>query len=57
VHDSLTKEAILKQGSIFGWDFEKLENSIRNALETRRLRTEIARTQEIQRLIGRSLRP
>ena len=30
-------------------NFEKLENSIRNALETRRLRTEIARTQEIQR--------
>jgi DNA-binding NtrC family response regulator len=30
-------------------NFEKLENSVRNALETRRLRTEIARTQEIQR--------
>jgi two-component system response regulator AtoC len=30
-------------------NFEKLENSIRNALETGRLRTEIARTQEIQR--------
>jgi len=30
-------------------NFEKLENSIRNALETRRLRTEVARTQEIQR--------
>lgn len=30
-------------------NFEKLENAIRNALETRRLRTEIARTHEIQR--------
>jgi two-component system, NtrC family, response regulator AtoC len=30
-------------------NFEKLENAVRNALETRRLRTEIARTQEIQR--------
>jgi DNA-binding NtrC family response regulator len=30
-------------------NFEKLENSVRNALETRRLRTEVARTQEIQR--------
>ena len=30
-------------------NFEKLENAIRNALETRRLRTEVARTQEIQR--------
>ncbi len=30
-------------------NFEKLENSIRNALEARRLRTEIARTHEIQR--------
>ncbi len=30
-------------------NFEKLENSIRNALETRRLRTEFARTQEIRR--------
>jgi DNA-binding NtrC family response regulator len=30
-------------------NFEKLENSLRNALEARRLRTEVARTQEIQR--------
>jgi two-component system response regulator AtoC len=30
-------------------NFEKLENSLRNALETRRLRTEVARTHEIQR--------
>jgi two-component system response regulator AtoC len=30
-------------------NFEKLENSIHNALETRRLRSEIARTHEIQR--------
>jgi two-component system, NtrC family, response regulator AtoC len=30
-------------------NFEKLENSVRNALEARRLRTEIARTHEIQR--------
>jgi two-component system response regulator AtoC len=30
-------------------NFQKLENAIRNALETRRLRTEVARTQEIQR--------
>jgi DNA-binding NtrC family response regulator len=30
-------------------NFEKLENSLRNAFETRRLRTEIARTHEIQR--------
>ncbi len=30
-------------------NFEKLENSVRNALETRRLRTEVARAQEIQR--------
>jgi DNA-binding NtrC family response regulator len=30
-------------------NFEKLENAVRNALETRRLRTEVARTQEIQR--------
>jgi len=30
-------------------NFEKLENAVRNALETRRLRTEIARTHEIQR--------
>ncbi|NWG13420.1 MAG: sigma-54-dependent Fis family transcriptional regulator [Acidobacteria bacterium] len=30
-------------------NFEKLENSIRNALETRRLRNEFARTQEIRR--------
>ena len=30
-------------------NFEKLENIIRNALETGRLRTEVARTQEIQR--------
>ena len=30
-------------------NFEKLENAIRNALETKRLRTEVARTQEIQR--------
>jgi two-component system, NtrC family, response regulator AtoC len=30
-------------------NFEKLDNSIRNALETRRLRTEVARTHEIQR--------
>jgi len=30
-------------------NFEKLENAIRNALETRRLRTEVARTHEIQR--------
>jgi DNA-binding NtrC family response regulator len=30
-------------------NFEKLENAVHNALETRRLRTEVARTQEIQR--------
>jgi two-component system response regulator AtoC len=30
-------------------NFEKLENAVRNALETRRLRTEIAMTHEIQR--------
>ncbi len=30
-------------------NFEKLENAVRNALEARRLRTEIARTHEIQR--------
>ena len=30
-------------------NFEKLEHAIRNALETGRLRTEVARTQEIQR--------
>jgi len=30
-------------------NFEKLENSLRNALETRRLRTEVARTHELQR--------
>jgi two-component system response regulator AtoC len=30
-------------------NFEKLENAIRNALETNRLRTEVARTYEIQR--------
>lgn len=30
-------------------NFEKLENAVRNALETRRLRTEVARAQEIQR--------
>ncbi len=30
-------------------NFEKLENAVRNALETRRLRTEVARTREIQR--------
>jgi two-component system response regulator AtoC len=30
-------------------NFEKLENALRNALEARRLRTEVARTQEIQR--------
>lgn len=30
-------------------NFEKLENAVRNALETRRLRTEVARTHEIQR--------
>jgi two-component system, NtrC family, response regulator AtoC len=30
-------------------NFEKLENAVRNALETKRLRTEVARTQEIQR--------
>jgi DNA-binding NtrC family response regulator len=30
-------------------NFEKLENVLRNALETRRLRTEVARTQEIRR--------
>ena len=30
-------------------NFEKLENVVRNALETRRLRTEVARTHEIQR--------
>ncbi|MBP1622124.1 MAG: two component, sigma54 specific, transcriptional regulator, Fis family [Acidobacteria bacterium] len=30
-------------------NFEKLENAIRNAMETKRLRTEVARTQEIQR--------
>jgi two-component system response regulator AtoC len=30
-------------------NFQKLENAVRNALETRRLRTEVARTQEIQR--------
>jgi two-component system, NtrC family, response regulator AtoC len=32
-------------------NFEKLENAVRNALETRRLRTEVARTQEIQRSV------
>jgi two-component system response regulator AtoC len=30
-------------------NFEKLENAVHNALETRRLRTEVARTHEIQR--------
>jgi DNA-binding NtrC family response regulator len=30
-------------------NFEKLENALRNALETRRLRSEVARTHEIQR--------
>jgi len=30
-------------------NFEKLENAVRNALETNRLRTEVARTHEIQR--------
>ena len=30
-------------------NFEKLENSLRNAFETRRLRTEVAHTREIQR--------
>jgi len=30
-------------------NFEKLENAVRNALEARRLRTEVARTHEIQR--------
>ncbi len=30
-------------------NFEKLQNAIRNALEARRLRTEVARTHEIQR--------
>ncbi len=30
-------------------NFEKLENAVHNALETKRLRTEVARTQEIQR--------
>ncbi|MBZ5497121.1 MAG: sigma-54 dependent transcriptional regulator [Acidobacteriia bacterium] len=30
-------------------NFEKLENSLRNAFETRRLRTEVAHTHEIQR--------
>jgi two-component system, NtrC family, response regulator AtoC len=30
-------------------NFEKLENAVRNALETKRLRTEVARTHEIQR--------
>jgi DNA-binding NtrC family response regulator len=30
-------------------NFEKLQNAVRNALETRRLRTEVARTHEIQR--------
>ena len=30
-------------------NFEKLENALRNALEARRLRTEVARTHEIQR--------
>jgi two-component system, NtrC family, response regulator AtoC len=30
-------------------NFEKLENAVRNALETRRLRTEVARTAELQR--------
>ncbi len=30
-------------------NFEKLENAVRNALETRRLRSEVARTHEIQR--------
>src|SRR5688572_12584156 len=30
-------------------NFDKLENALRNALETRRLRTEVARTQEIRR--------
>jgi two-component system, NtrC family, response regulator AtoC len=32
-------------------NFEKLENAVRNALETRRLRTEVARTHEIQRSV------
>lgn len=32
-------------------NFEKLENAVRNALETRRLRTEVARAQEIQRSV------
>jgi two-component system, NtrC family, response regulator AtoC len=32
-------------------NFEKLENSVQNALETRRLRTEVARTNEIQRSV------
>ena len=30
-------------------NFDRLENALHNALETRRLRTEVARTQEIQR--------
>ena len=30
-------------------NFEKLENAVRNALETRRLRTEVARNQEMRR--------
>ncbi|MDM7996747.1 MAG: sigma-54 dependent transcriptional regulator [Acidobacteriota bacterium] len=30
-------------------NFEKLENAVHNALETRRLRTEVERTQELQR--------
>lgn len=30
-------------------NFERLQNAVRNALETRRLRTEVARTHEIQR--------
>ena len=30
-------------------NFDKLENALRNAVETRRLRTEVARTQEIRR--------
>src|SRR5262249_53617619 len=30
-------------------NFERLENSIRNALETRRLRSEVARTRELER--------
>jgi DNA-binding NtrC family response regulator len=30
-------------------NFERLENAVRNALETRRLRTEVARAQEMQR--------